>query len=83
MKHKATLSVLIASALTASYMGVNAMPGAGSYEAGDGASASGQNSVAVGSTAEANVEDTVVIWAGANATKVQSVVVGRNAVAMQ
>lgn len=78
MKHKATLSVLIASALTASYMGVNAA-GAGSYEAGDGASASGQNSVAVGSSAEATNNEAVTVGAGSKAMKEGSIAIGSEA----
>ena len=88
MKHKATLSVLIASALTASYMGVNAMPGSGSYEAGDGASASGQNSVAVGHESKALKEGSVAIGAEAtvggltNEGGTNSIAVGRQSKAV-
>ena len=78
MKYKATLSVLIASALTASYMGVNAA-GAGSYEAGDGASASGQNSVAVGSSAEATNNEAVTVGVGSKAMKEGSIAIGAEA----
>lgn len=78
MKHKVTLSVLIASALTTSYMGVNAA-GAGSYEAGDGASASGQNSVAVGSSAEATNNEAVTVGAGSKAMKEGSIAIGSEA----
>ena len=78
MKYKATLSVLIASALTASYMGVNAA-GAGSYEAGDGASASGQNSVAVGSSAEATNNEAVTVGVGSKAMKEGSIAIGSEA----
>ena len=65
MNRKSTLAVLAVSALTASYMSVNAA-GAGSYEAGDGASATGQNSVAVGHESKALKEGSVAI--GAEAT---------------
>ena len=65
MNRKSTLAVLAVSALTASWVSVNAA-GAGSYEAGDGASASGQNSVAVGHESKALKEGSVAI--GAEAT---------------
>ena len=87
MNRKSTLAVLAVSALTASYMSVNAA-GAGSYEAGDGASATGQNSVAVGHESKALKEGSVAIGAEAmvggltNEGGTNSIAVGRQSKAV-
>ena len=87
MNRKSTLAVLAVSALTASWVSVNAA-GAGSYEAGDGASASGQNSVAVGHESKALKEGSVAIGAEAtvgglgNEGGTNSIAVGRQSKAV-
>lgn len=76
MNRKSTLAVLVVSALTASYMGVNAAAGTGSYEAGDGASASGQNSVAVGHESKAVGNTAIAIGSGATSNILNGIAIG-------
>lgn len=88
MNRKSTLAVLAVSALTASWVSVNAA-GAGSYEAGDGASASGQNSVAVGHQAKAVKEGAIAMGAEAEAGEdtgkggINSIAIGHQAKAVK
>ena len=79
MNRKSTLAVLVVSALTASYMGVNAAAGTGSYEAGDGASASGQNAVAVGHESKAVGDTAVAIGNGATSNILNGIAIGNGA----
>ena len=79
MNRKSTLAVLVVSALTASYMGVNAAAGTGSYEAGDGASASGQNAVAVGHESKAVGDSAVAIGNGATSNILNGIAIGKGA----
>ena len=79
MNRKSTLAVLVVSALTASYMGVNAAAGTGSYEAGDGASATGQNSVAVGHESKAVGDTAVAIGSGATSNILNGIAIGKGA----
>lgn len=79
MNRKSTLAVLVVSALTASYMGVNAAAGTGSYEAGDGASASGQNAVAVGHESKAVGDTAVAIGNGATSNILNGIAIGKGA----
>ena len=88
MNRKSTLAVLAVSALTASWVSVNAA-GAGSYEAGDGASASGQNSVAVGHQSKAVKEGAIAMGAEAEAGEdigkggINSIAIGHQAKAVK
>ena len=78
MNRMSKLAVLAVSALTASWVSVNAA-GAGSYEAGDGASASGQNAVAVGHESKAVGDTAVAIGNGATSNILNGIAIGKGA----
>ena len=78
MNRMSKLAVLAVSALTASWVSVNAA-GAGSYEAGDGASASGQNAVAVGHESKAVGDTAVAIGNGATSNILNGIAIGHGA----
>ena len=78
MNRMSKLAVLAVSALTASWVSVNAA-GAGSYEAGDGASATGQNSVAVGHESKAVGNTAIAIGSGATSNILNGIAIGKGA----
>ena len=75
MNRKSTLAVLAVSALTASWVSVNAA-GTAAYEAGEGASATGSKAVAVGFNASAVGDHAVAVGELAEASTNSSLAIG-------